>query len=139
MAGMRVHELAKEFGLSSKEMLNKLHELDIAAKSHASILTDADVAKAREAFAATKDSAADDSSKKKASSAKVKTEAEKAKEKEEAERRAAREKELAEREAARSARGEEKDASGASVDEAAKKRCSRSSPHQAVLRAWLRR
>ncbi len=122
MAGMRVHELAKEFGLSSKEMLNKLHELDIAAKSHASILTDADVAKAREAFAATKDSAADDSSKKKASSAKVKTEAEKAKEKEEAERRAAREKELAEREAARSARGEEKDASGASVDEAAKKK-----------------
>lgn len=122
MAGMRVHELAKEFGLSSKEMLNKLHELDIAAKSHASILTDADVAKAREAFAATKDSAADDSSKKKASSAKVKTEAEKAKEKEEAERRAAREKELAEREAARAARGEEKDASGASVDEVTKKK-----------------
>ena len=33
MASMRVHELAKEFNMSSKEMLDKLHEMKIPAKS----------------------------------------------------------------------------------------------------------
>lgn len=47
MAGMRVHELAKEFNISSKEMLDKLHAMKIPAKSHASMLTDADVEKVR--------------------------------------------------------------------------------------------
>lgn len=47
MAGMRVHELAKEFNISSKEMLDKLHAMKIQAKSHASMLTDADVEKVR--------------------------------------------------------------------------------------------
>ncbi len=47
MAGMRVHELAKEFGLSSKEMLDRLQSMKIPAKSHASMLNDAYVDKIR--------------------------------------------------------------------------------------------
>ncbi len=47
MARMRVHELAKEFGLSSKEMLEKLKEMNIPAKNHASTLVDAYVDKIR--------------------------------------------------------------------------------------------
>lgn len=45
MAGMRVHELAKEFEMSSKELLDRLQEMKIPAKSHASILNDAYVNK----------------------------------------------------------------------------------------------
>ncbi|MGI6031936.1 MAG: translation initiation factor IF-2 [Coriobacteriales bacterium] len=48
MAGMRVHELAKEFGMSSKELLEKLQELKIPAKNHASTLVDAYVEKVRQ-------------------------------------------------------------------------------------------
>ncbi len=47
MAGMRVHELAKEYGLSSKDMLDRLRDMKIPAKSHASMLADAYVAKIR--------------------------------------------------------------------------------------------
>lgn len=47
MASMRVHELAKEFDMSSKELLDKLHEMKIPAKSHASMLADAYVEKVR--------------------------------------------------------------------------------------------
>ncbi|MEG0758451.1 MAG: translation initiation factor IF-2 N-terminal domain-containing protein, partial [Raoultibacter sp.] len=47
MADMRVHELAKEFDMSSKEMLDRLQEMKIPAKSHASMLADAYVAKIR--------------------------------------------------------------------------------------------
>ena len=47
MGSMRVHELAKEFGLSSKEMLDKLAEMKIPAKNHASTLVDAYVDKVR--------------------------------------------------------------------------------------------
>ncbi|WP_139652869.1 translation initiation factor IF-2 [Raoultibacter phocaeensis] len=47
MASMRVHELAKEFGMSSKELLDRLQEMKIPAKSHASMLADAYVAKIR--------------------------------------------------------------------------------------------
>ena len=50
MASMRVHELAKEYGLTSKEMLDKLRELKIPAKSHASVLADAYVGKIRKAL-----------------------------------------------------------------------------------------
>ena len=46
---MRVHELAKELGLASKDMLAKLHELGIEAKSHMSALEDDAVALFREA------------------------------------------------------------------------------------------
>lgn len=47
MASMRVHELAKEFGMESKELLNRLQEMKIPAKSHASVLADAYVDKIR--------------------------------------------------------------------------------------------
>ena len=47
MAGMRVHELAKEFDMTSKELLARLAEMKIPAKSHASILQDAYVEKIR--------------------------------------------------------------------------------------------
>ena len=33
MPAMRVHELAKEFGMSSKELLDRLQELKIPAKN----------------------------------------------------------------------------------------------------------
>ena len=41
MASMRVHELAKEFDMTSKDLLDRLHEMKIPAKSHASMLADA--------------------------------------------------------------------------------------------------
>ena len=47
MASMRVHELAKEFGMDSKDLLNRLQEMKIPAKSHASVLADAYVDKIR--------------------------------------------------------------------------------------------
>ena len=50
MASMRVLQLAKEYGLSNKEMLEKVVELGIPAKSHASVLTEENVAKVREAL-----------------------------------------------------------------------------------------
>ena len=51
MASMRVHELAKEFGMDSKVLLSRIQDLKIAAKSHASVLTEANVEKIREALA----------------------------------------------------------------------------------------
>ena len=51
MAGMRVHELAKEFDMTSKELLSCLAEMKIPAKSHASILQDAHVEKVRKNLA----------------------------------------------------------------------------------------
>ena len=47
MPAMRVHELAKEFGMSSKELLDRLQELRIPAKNHASTLVEAYVDKIR--------------------------------------------------------------------------------------------
>jgi translation initiation factor IF-2 len=47
---MRVHELAKEFGMSSKELLDRLQELKIPAKNHASTLVEAYVDKIRKAL-----------------------------------------------------------------------------------------
>ncbi|MEG0776736.1 MAG: translation initiation factor IF-2 [Raoultibacter sp.] len=47
MASMRVHELAKEFGISSKDLLERLREMKIPAKSHASVLADPYVEKVR--------------------------------------------------------------------------------------------
>ena len=46
---MRVHELAKELGVASKELLDTLHGLHIEAKSHMSALDDAAVAQLRQA------------------------------------------------------------------------------------------
>ena len=50
MPSMRVHELAKEFGMSSKELLDRLAAMKIPAKSHASMLEDAYVMKIRKAL-----------------------------------------------------------------------------------------
>ena len=50
MPGMRVHELAKEFDMTSKELLDRLTEMKIPAKSHASILQDAYVQKVRKSL-----------------------------------------------------------------------------------------
>ncbi|WP_311142426.1 translation initiation factor IF-2 [Lancefieldella rimae] len=47
MAKMRVHDLAKEYGMQSKEMLEHLTEMKIPAKSPSSTLEDAYVAMAR--------------------------------------------------------------------------------------------
>ena len=47
MPAMRVHELAKEFGMTSKELLDRLQELKIPAKNHASTLVEAYVDKIR--------------------------------------------------------------------------------------------
>ena len=44
MAKMRVHDLAKEFGMTSKEMLDELQKMKIPAKSASSTLEDAYVA-----------------------------------------------------------------------------------------------
>ncbi len=51
MASMRVHELAKEFGMDSKVLLARIQDLKIAAKSHASVLSEANVEKIRKALA----------------------------------------------------------------------------------------
>src|SRR5512137_1704803 len=50
MPSMRVHELAKEFGMSSKELLDRLQELKIPAKNHASTLVEAYVDKIRKSL-----------------------------------------------------------------------------------------
>ena len=50
MPSMRVHELAKEFGMTSKELLDKLQDLKIPAKNHASTLVEAYVDKIRKAL-----------------------------------------------------------------------------------------
>jgi len=47
MPSMRVHELAKEFGMTSKELLDRLADLKIPAKNHASTLVEAYVDKIR--------------------------------------------------------------------------------------------
>jgi translation initiation factor IF-2 len=47
MASMRVHELAKEFGMTSKELIDRLAEMKIPAKNHASTLVEAYVDKIR--------------------------------------------------------------------------------------------
>ena len=43
MAGKRVRELAKEYEMDTKELLSKLKELGIPAKTHASVLSDEDI------------------------------------------------------------------------------------------------
>ena len=44
---MKVYELAKEFNLESKELLQMLSDMDISAKSHLSVLTDSQVKEIR--------------------------------------------------------------------------------------------
>ena len=111
MAGMRVHDLAKEFGLSSKEMLDKLHEMKIPAKSHATVLVDAYVEKVRKQLGAKQEAS---SAKKPAKTVKTVTKAQldeqKREEREAIERREAVEKERARRAAERAERDEAKTA-----------------------------
>src|SRR5512137_651231 len=47
MPAMRVHELAKEFGMTSKELLERLQAMKIPAKNHASTLIEPYVDKIR--------------------------------------------------------------------------------------------
>ncbi len=122
MAGMRVHELAKEYELTSKEMLTRLRDNGIAAKSHASILSDEDIAKIRETFepeVLQRSGDLKDEERAAIEEEQKKVEAEKAKE--EAERKAAVEKELAERKAAKEARGESSESAPATKDKVVKK------------------
>ncbi len=105
MASMRVHELAKEFDMSSGDLLDRLKEMKIPAKSHASMLNEAYVDKIRknlepEIRARAGALAAEEA----AALAAEQEEAERKRVEEEAARKAAREKELAEREAARAQR-----------------------------------
>ena len=51
---IKVHELAKELGVTSKELLEKISALGIDVKSHMSALSDGDVKKIRDSFAGAK-------------------------------------------------------------------------------------
>ncbi|WP_296012774.1 translation initiation factor IF-2 [uncultured Adlercreutzia sp.] len=105
MASMRVHELAKEFDMSSKDLLDRLHEMKIPAKSHASMLNDAYVDKIRKSLEPEiRARAGALEAEEAAALAAEQEEAERKRAEEEAARKAAREKELAEREAARARR-----------------------------------
>lgn len=109
MASMRVHELAKEFNLSSKEMLDKVRQMDINAKSHASILSESDVAKIRENLAPEiKERAGEASEAESKKLADQRAEAERKKAEEEKARREAVAQERAAREAERARREKEK-------------------------------
>ncbi len=108
MPSMRVHELAKEFDMTSKELLDRLHDMKIPAKSHASMLADAYVAKIRKNLEPEiKQRAGQLAAEEEAALKKEQAEAERKRAEEEAARRAAVEKELAEREAARARRASE--------------------------------
>ena len=114
MASMRVHELAKEFDMSSGDLLDRLKEMKIPAKSHASMLNEAYVDKIRKSLEPEiRARAGALAAEEEAALAAEKEEAERKRAEEEAARKAAREKELAEREAARAqreARAEEESA-----------------------------
>jgi len=50
MAKTRVYELAKEFGVESKEFITRIEKLGVAVKSHSSTLTDSEVERIRKEF-----------------------------------------------------------------------------------------
>ncbi len=105
MASMRVHELAKEFGMTSKELLDRLAEMKIPAKSHASMLADAYVAKVKKNLEPEiKQRAGQLEDEEAAQLAQERAEAERKKAEQEAARRAAVEHERAAREAERARR-----------------------------------
>lgn len=108
MGSMRVHELAKEFDMSSKDLLDKLHVMKIPAKSHASMLADAYVAKVRKNLAPEIAKATGQASDKDAQTLEqVRRDAQQRKIEEERIRREAVEHERAAREAERAKRAEE--------------------------------
>ncbi|MDO5335568.1 MAG: translation initiation factor IF-2 [Coriobacteriia bacterium] len=105
MAGMRVHELAKEFDMSSKDLLSRLAEMKIPAKSHASILSEANIEKVRQNLSPEDKERAGKLEEEEAKQlAEEKAKAAAAKAAEEAERRAAAEAEREAREAERARR-----------------------------------
>ncbi len=104
MAGMRVLQLAKEYGLSNKEMLEKVVELGISAKSHASPLSDDQVAIVREALG-NPSAASDEGETTERPLTKEEQEAKEREVEEERARREAVEKERAARQAERAVRG----------------------------------
>ena len=54
MVKKRVHEVAKELDLESKELVRQLARMGIEAKSHMSTLDDGDIEKLRKHFSAPK-------------------------------------------------------------------------------------
>ncbi len=104
MAGMRVLQLAKEYGLTNKEMLEKVVELGIPAKSHASPLSDEQVAQVREALGEPGGAAGSDGEPAERPLTKEEQEAKEREAEEERARREAVEKERAAREAERAER-----------------------------------
>jgi translation initiation factor IF-2 len=122
MPNMRVHELAKEFGMTSKELLERLHEMKIPAKNHASTLLEPYVDKIRkelgpeieerlaklEAERQAKDEA--ERKKREAEEAKKQKEEEKLRKKEEAEKKKREAEEEKKREAEEAQRKEEETA-----------------------------
>lgn len=106
MPNKRVHELAKEFGMDSKELLARIQEMKIPAKSHASMLAEPYVDKIRKALAPEIGAKAAGLDKEAAEAIEAEQEAEnRRKEAEEAERRKAVEHERALRDAERARRG----------------------------------
>ena len=98
MASMRVHELAKEFGMNSKEFLERLIEMKIPVKNHASALNDAYVDRIRKRLAPEMaERAAADAAKKQEEERVKAAEEAKAREEEEAARKVAVEQERAKR------------------------------------------
>lgn len=142
MPGMRVHELAKEFDMTSKELLSRLAEMKIPAKSHASILQDAYVQKVRknlEPEIKERAGQLEDEEAKKLAEEKAEQAARKAQE--EAERREAVKKERQARDAERARResqkaegfaGHQKKEEKPQVEEKAKKKASSSSPYESL-------
>ena len=106
MASMRVHELAKEFGMDSKELLSRIQDMKIPAKSHASVLTEDNVDIIRKALAPElgEDVAAEIDAEAAAAAKAEREEAAKKKAEEERERREAVERERALRDAERARR-----------------------------------
>ncbi|MBO4365111.1 MAG: translation initiation factor IF-2, partial [Eggerthellaceae bacterium] len=105
MPSMRVHELAKELNMSSRELLDRLAEMKIPAKTHASPLNEAYVAKIRKNLEPElKERAGIIEDEEAKQLAQEKAEEERRAAEEAAERRAAVEKERAQREAERAKR-----------------------------------
>ena len=116
MPGMRVHELAKEYGLSSKDMLDRLRDMKIPAKSHASMLGDAYVQKIRKEMGPASVEGDVEEGVAVNTVEAEELEAKKKAEEEERVRREAVEKERARREAERAKRKETKDAVSAEAE-----------------------
>lgn len=104
MAGIRVHELAKELGMTSKELLVRLEQMKIPAKGHSSTLVDAYVDKVRKQLGPEIEEKQAEAEKAKKAEAAAKAAAERKRREEEAAARAlAAEKERAQREEERAA------------------------------------